>query len=59
MWSVGGVILTGETEVLGEDAVPVPLCATNLTWTDLGSNLRLRGERPATDCLSDGTAFEN
>jgi hypothetical protein len=31
--------------------------ATNLTWTDLGSNLDLRGERPATDRLSDGTAF--
>lgn len=27
-----------------------------LTWTDLGSNPVLRGERRATDCLSHGTA---
>jgi hypothetical protein len=33
------------------------LSATNLTLTHLGSNLGLRGERPATDRLSDGTAF--
>jgi len=35
------------------------LSATNLTWTDLGSDLGLRGERPATDRLRDGTAFED
>jgi hypothetical protein len=33
---IGGMILTGKTEVLGEKAVPVPLCppqiSHGLTW---------------------------
>jgi hypothetical protein len=33
------------------------LSTTNLTWTDLGSNPGLRGERPATNRLSHGTAY--
>jgi hypothetical protein len=32
------------------------LSTTNLTWTYLGSNPGLRGERPATNRLSHGTA---
>jgi hypothetical protein len=32
------------------------LSTTNPTWTDLGSNPGLRGERPATNHLSHGTA---
>jgi hypothetical protein len=32
------------------------LPTTNLTWTDPGSNPGLRGERPATNRLSHGTA---
>ena len=32
------------------------LSATNPTWTDPGSNPGLRGDRPATDRLSRGTA---
>jgi hypothetical protein len=36
-----------------EKAVPVPLCPT---WTDPGSKPGLRGERPATNRLSHGTA---
>jgi hypothetical protein len=48
------MILTGETEVLGEKPVLVPLC---LTWTDLESNPGLRDDRPATDRLSHCTAF--
>jgi hypothetical protein len=35
------------------------LSTANLTWTDLGSNPGLRGERPATDRLSHGTARTN
>ena len=35
------------------------LFATNSTWNGLGSNPGLRGERPATDCLSHGTAERN
>jgi len=30
---------------------------TNLTWTDLGWNPGLRGDRPATNHLSHGKAF--
>jgi hypothetical protein len=33
------------------------LSTTNLTWTDPGSNPGLRGERPATNRLSHGTAY--
>jgi hypothetical protein len=33
------------------------LSTTNLTWTDLGSNPGLRGERPATNRLSHGTVI--
>jgi hypothetical protein len=32
------------------------LSTTNRTWTELGSNPGLRGERPATNRLSHGTA---
>jgi hypothetical protein len=32
------------------------LSTTNPTWTDSGSNPGLRGERPATNGLSHGTA---
>jgi hypothetical protein len=32
------------------------LSTTNPTWTDPGSNPGLRGERPATNRLSHGTA---
>jgi hypothetical protein len=45
----------GKTEVLGEN--PVPVSTTNPTWTDPGSNPGLRGERPATNRLSYGTAI--
>jgi hypothetical protein len=34
-----------------------PSATTNLTWTDPGSNPGLRGERPATNRQSHGTAF--
>jgi hypothetical protein len=33
------------------------LSATNPTWTDLGANLGLRGEKPATNRLSCGKAL--
>jgi hypothetical protein len=33
------------------------LSTTNPTWTDPESNLVLRGERPATNRLSHGTAL--
>jgi hypothetical protein len=50
--------LTGENRQLGEKPVPVPLCPLQiLHGLDLGSNPGLRGERPATNRLSHGTAY--
>jgi hypothetical protein len=54
MESHGGMISTGETEELGENPVPVPLSATDATWTDPA----FRGERPAANRLSQGTACQ-
>jgi hypothetical protein len=46
----------GRTEVLGGKTCPTStLPTTNPTWSDLGSNPGLRGERPATNRLSHGT----
>jgi hypothetical protein len=50
--------LTGENRQLGEKPVPVPLCPPQISHRlDLGSNQGLRGERPATNRLSHGTAM--
>jgi hypothetical protein len=49
--------LTGETRITREKTCPsATLSTTNPTWTDPGSNSGLRGERPATNRLSHGTA---
>jgi hypothetical protein len=49
--------LTGENRQLGGKPVPVPLCPPQISHgLDLGSNPGLRGERPATNRLSHGTA---
>jgi len=41
------MILTGETEVLGEELFPMPLCPPPVTWTGLDRNLvsAMRGRR--------------
>jgi hypothetical protein len=50
--------LTGENRQLGEKPVPVPLCPPQISHgLDLGPNPGLRGERPATNRLSHGTAI--
>jgi hypothetical protein len=41
----------------GKTCSSATLPTTNPTWTELGSNPGLRGERPATNRLSHGTAF--
>jgi hypothetical protein len=41
---------------LGKTCLSATLSTTNTTWTDLGSNPGLRGERRATNRLSHGTA---
>jgi hypothetical protein len=49
--------LTGEIRSARAKICPsATLSTTNPTWTDSGSNPGLRGERPATDRLSHGTA---
>jgi hypothetical protein len=49
--------LTGENRSTQRKTCPsTTLSTTNPTWTDPGSNPGLRGERPATYCLSHGTA---
>jgi hypothetical protein len=54
--SDGGMILTEKTEELGEKPVSVSHCPPNPTWIDPGANLGLRGDSPATNRLSHGTA---
>jgi hypothetical protein len=50
--------LAGENRQLGEKPVSVPLCPPQISHgLDLGSNPGLRGERPATNRLSRGTAW--
>jgi hypothetical protein len=49
--------LTGENLNTRRRACPsATLSTTNPLWTDPGSGPGLRGERPATDRLSHGTA---
>jgi hypothetical protein len=50
--------LTGENRsIRGKACTTATLSTTNPTWTEPGSNPGLRGERPATNRLSHGTAF--
>jgi hypothetical protein len=48
--------MTGENRSTRGKICPIAtLSTTNPTWTDPG----LRVERPATNCLNHGTAFED
>jgi hypothetical protein len=52
-------ILTGENiRTLRKTCPSATLSTTNPTWIDLGANPGLRGERPATNDLSHGTALQ-
>jgi hypothetical protein len=56
--SEGGMILTGENRRTRRKTCPsATLSTTNPTWIVPGANPGLRGERPATDDLSHGTAL--
>jgi hypothetical protein len=49
--------LTGENRsTWGKNCPSATFSTTKSTWTDPGSNLGLRGEMPATNLLSHGTA---
>jgi hypothetical protein len=53
------MILTGENRSTRSKACPsATLSTTDLMWTDLGSNLRFRGERPVTNRLRHDATFE-
>jgi hypothetical protein len=55
--SICGMILTGDNRSVRRKTCPsATLSTTSLTWTELGSNLNLSGEKPATNRLSHGTA---
>jgi hypothetical protein len=50
--------LTGEKpKYSGKTCPSSTLSTTNPTWTDPGSNPRLRGDRPATNRLSHGLKY--
>jgi hypothetical protein len=53
-----GMILTGETEEIGEKPVPMTLFPLQIPHlTNSGPNPGLYGEKPATNRLNHGTAF--
>jgi hypothetical protein len=57
-WSTGGMNLTGENGSTRRKTCPrATLSTTNPTWTNPGSNPGFRGDRPATNRLSHGTAL--
>jgi hypothetical protein len=59
MESHSGMILTGKTQRTQKRKTcdSATLSTTNPIWTDLCVNPGLWGERPATNCLSHGTAL--
>ena len=58
LWRIGEMKLTGKNRNAGrETCLSATLFTTNLSRTGPGSNKRLRGERPATNLLSRGTAL--
>jgi len=55
---IGGMILTWEHRNTWRKLCPsATLSITNVTWSGLGLKRGLRGQRPATDRLSQGTAL--
>jgi hypothetical protein len=60
MWSIGEMVVTDESRSTRRKTSPsVTLSIKNSTWTGLGSNPVIRGNRPETKFLSHGTASEN
>jgi len=59
MWNIGGMSLTGENgSALGNSCPIATSSTTNLMWTELGSNPRLRVEGTVTDRVSRDTNFK-
>jgi hypothetical protein len=56
----GGMILTEENRrARRKTCLSAILSTTNPTWIEPGANPGLRGELPATNRLTHGTAFED
>jgi hypothetical protein len=56
VWNAYGIILTGEYQSTRRGNYPtVALFTSNPTETEMGSKPILHGEKPTTNCLSDGT----
>jgi hypothetical protein len=52
------MVLTVENKVLGEKPVTVTLCVPEISsWTAVGLNLGLRGDRPVTNRPCNGTVI--
>ena len=53
MWSISGMIMTGEHRITRRRTCPsASMSTTNITRTDVQSTPGLRGERPASNRLS-------
>jgi hypothetical protein len=53
----GGTILAGETRRIRRKTCPNTTSTKNTAWSDPEANPGIRGERPATERLSHGTAL--
>jgi hypothetical protein len=53
-----GLLFLGPPDDVGRLSPSATLTATNVTGIDLGSNPSLCGERPTTNQVSHGAAFE-
>jgi hypothetical protein len=59
VWSIGGMVLTGETEALEKKTYSSDILSTrNLALKCLWSNPGLRGGRPETDRLNHDMAID-
>jgi hypothetical protein len=57
--SQGGLMSTGENRRMQSETYPSATSySTDLTWNDPSANLGLRGERPVTNRMSQGTAAD-
>jgi hypothetical protein len=53
-----GLDWQGKAKVLVEKPVPMPLCPSQIKWTDLGLNLGFCGEKLSTNSLNHGMGHE-
>jgi len=56
--SFSEIRLTAKAKVLGENPVRVPLCPSQIKWTDQGLNLGFCGERLSTNSFKYGMGHE-